>query len=258
MNTATNVDRKYVVYIHQNNFNNKRYVGLTCQKPNYRWGNGSTYKNNKHFYNAIQKDGWENFTHEIVASGLLEAEAPLLEQELIVDFNTTDPNFGYNKTIGGEGNLRYQTETERYKALRDCKNKCQQKLRQDPEVREKERQYAKQYRINNKDNPELAINNSEKRKQYSAKYWSNPANKEKRREPHKESNKKINHEICELRNKLKALYGKYPEAFSKEQIELSFGRKNRNYISNSKKVLTEVYEAIMSNLLSVEESKDKG
>ena len=244
MNTTTGIDRKYVVYIHQNTFNSKRYVGLTCQKPNYRWGSGSTYKNNKHFYNAIQKDGWENFTHEIVASDLLEADAKMLEQKLIEDFNTTNPNFGYNKTMGGEGNLKYKTEAERHAALRANKNKAQQKLRQDPGFRERERQYAKQYHIDNKDNPKLSINNSEKRKQYSAKYWSNPANKEKYSESHKESNKKINREVCALRDKLKTIYEKHPERFSPEQIEAVYGRKNRNYIVNSKKVLNEIYNSV--------------
>jgi hypothetical protein len=248
MNNQNGSDRSFVVYVHQNCLNNKRYIGITCQKPHYRWGNGSTYKTNRHFYNAIQKDGWDNFIHEIVASNLQETEAKALEQKLIKDFNTTNSDFGYNKTIGGEGNLRYQTEAERHKALRDHKNRCQQKLRQNPEFREKERQYAKQYRIDNKDNQMLSINNPEKRKQYLAKYLSNPANKEKCSDRHKESNKKINREVCALRDRLKAIYEEHPERFSAEQVEAIYGRKNRNYIVNSKKVLNEIYESIQASL----------
>lgn len=34
----------YCVYIHTNKINGKKYVGQTCQKPEYRWGkNGIDY-----------------------------------------------------------------------------------------------------------------------------------------------------------------------------------------------------------------------
>ena len=43
------------------------YIGATVQKPKARWGvNGSNYKTNTRFYQAIQKYGWDNIKHEVV------------------------------------------------------------------------------------------------------------------------------------------------------------------------------------------------
>lgn len=91
----------YSVYIHTNKLNGKRYVGITCQKPEYRWNNGNGYKN-CHFRHAIDKYGWDSFEHEIVAEGLTKDEACQLEVELIAKYNTTDRAFGYNRSTGGE------------------------------------------------------------------------------------------------------------------------------------------------------------
>lgn len=59
----------YSVYIHQNLTNGKRYVGITCKKPERRWGyQGAGYKSQTYFWKAIQKYGWDNFDHEVFAS----------------------------------------------------------------------------------------------------------------------------------------------------------------------------------------------
>lgn len=61
--------------------NGKMYVGITSQKPENRWRNGlSGYNSNDHFCNAIRKYGWENFQHEIIASGLTIEEASNMEK----------------------------------------------------------------------------------------------------------------------------------------------------------------------------------
>lgn len=46
--------RSFCVYIHVLP-NGKKYIGITCKKPEYRWNHGDGYKNNRHFYNAIKK-----------------------------------------------------------------------------------------------------------------------------------------------------------------------------------------------------------
>lgn len=46
--------KDYVVYMHVLP-NKKRYIGITCRKPEYRWNYGKGYIENKHFYNAILK-----------------------------------------------------------------------------------------------------------------------------------------------------------------------------------------------------------
>ena len=98
----------YTVYIHTNIINNKKYVGLTRQTVEQRWQNGQGYKYCTLFNNAIKKYGWQNFSHEIVATGLSEEEACELERELIRDLHTCDKEYGYNIFEGG--NTAHQTE----------------------------------------------------------------------------------------------------------------------------------------------------
>ena len=60
-------DNVFSVYMHTNTINGKKYVGITSKEPTRRWkGNGSGYRNNEHFWNAIQKYGWDNFEHDVI------------------------------------------------------------------------------------------------------------------------------------------------------------------------------------------------
>ena len=102
--------KKFIVYKHTNVINHKIYVGITCQKPNRRWRNGDGYKKNKHFYDSIQKYGWNNFKHEILYDNLTVEQATSIEQELIKKYNTTDKHYGYNNTTGGDINYNYSFE----------------------------------------------------------------------------------------------------------------------------------------------------
>lgn len=81
--------------------NGKRYIGITKKRPKARWACGEGYKTSTHFYRAIQKHGWENFTHEILFENLTEEEAKKKEIELIAQYNLTDALCGYNMTVGG-------------------------------------------------------------------------------------------------------------------------------------------------------------
>jgi hypothetical protein len=98
----------YCVYIHTNKINGKMYVGQTVHgdNPNRRWQNGTNYRLQKYFYRAIQKYGWDNFEHEIIASNLTREEARNFEKLLIKTLKVYDPAIGYNLTDGGESPSR--------------------------------------------------------------------------------------------------------------------------------------------------------
>ena len=94
----------YTVYSHRNLINGKLYFGITSQQPEIRWKNGFGYSYNRHFFNAINKYGWENFEHKILFSGLTKEAAVLFEAGLIAQFNTTNPKLGYNLAKKGTSN----------------------------------------------------------------------------------------------------------------------------------------------------------
>lgn len=102
--------KKFIVYEHLFP-NGKRYFGITSKEPHQRWENGSGYTQNKQsvMYNAIQKYGWENIEHNIIAEGLSYEEATEMEIYLIKKYKTNcrryGDDYGYNMTDGGEGAL---------------------------------------------------------------------------------------------------------------------------------------------------------
>lgn len=94
------------VYMHVNKINGKKYIGITSRKPERRWKkNGEGYKpahgNNNHFYNAIQKYGWNNFNHYILISKVDSQLASIFESILIVYHKSLEPH-GYNSKNGGQ------------------------------------------------------------------------------------------------------------------------------------------------------------
>lgn len=91
----------YVVYIHQNKINGKRYIGITNNTSKRWYGNGKKYENCPVFYSAIKKYSWENFYHVVIVSGLSLEEANLLEQFYIKEYKTCDRKHGYNMQPGG-------------------------------------------------------------------------------------------------------------------------------------------------------------
>ena len=103
----TTNEKIWCVYIHTNLINNKKYIGQTkySHNPNRRWKSGSGYKSNPYFYNSILKYGWDNFSHEIIVTNLTQDEANEIEKQLINEMNTTNPEYGYNLTYGGESNI---------------------------------------------------------------------------------------------------------------------------------------------------------
>lgn len=103
----------YVVYMHTSP-SGKKYIGLTCRKPSRRWGlKGQNYSCNNHFANAIKRYGWDAFEHIILFGGLSKEQASVLEKDMIAVFKTNDPNYGYNKTTGGECGFDFTDEIKK-------------------------------------------------------------------------------------------------------------------------------------------------
>ena len=94
-------NRNYTVYKHTSP-EGKVYIGCTSEKPKDRWNKG--YPHNKDFHEDIERLGWDNFKHDILASEMSESDAYGLEKELIHEYDSTNPKRGYNKSIGGKVN----------------------------------------------------------------------------------------------------------------------------------------------------------
>lgn len=92
-------EKNYYVYKHTSP-SDKVYIGITTN-PKKRWRK-SNYSYNKHFTNAINKYGWNNFKHEILFSNLSAEEAKQKEIELIAFYDSANPSKGYNVSLGGD------------------------------------------------------------------------------------------------------------------------------------------------------------
>ena len=232
--------RLYCVYMHTNKLNNKKYIGITCRPVEARWNSGKGYKLNRHFWSAIQKYGWDNFIHEILASNLSKEEAQKLEVELISVYNTTDENFGYNVSIGGEGGARYSTETEKIAARKITEKKRYEKLKSD------EVKYKKYLEYNNRIHMESyydPLKHEKKRARLNKnkqKYLQNPDFLKKDRE----ATRKLKQEVKELRKQLLLLLSESPDSFSAEEVRIITERKasNGDFVCQSKLKLKNILE----------------
>ena len=107
----------YKVYMHKNKINGKVYIGITCQKTNFRWGAGSGYKQQSKFYGAICKYGWNNFEHIILFDNLTFEEAKEKEIEMIEKYKSFTKQYGYNATKGGDGSKGVPCSEEKKKKI---------------------------------------------------------------------------------------------------------------------------------------------
>lgn len=78
------------------------YIGITSQKPKARWQSGNGYKGNSYFTRAIEKYGWHNFSHTIIADRLSEDAAKSIEICLISSYRSNNRKYGFNISSGGE------------------------------------------------------------------------------------------------------------------------------------------------------------
>lgn len=102
----------YKIYKYTNIIDGKIYIGQTRKSLEERAENGNNYKGSTHFYNAIQRYGWENFKGEILEEVETVEEANDREKYYISLYNSTNQDVGYNITSGG-WNCEFAEETKR-------------------------------------------------------------------------------------------------------------------------------------------------
>lgn len=90
----------------------KKYFGVASTTANQRWKNGKGYKENEYFTNAIEKYGWDNIDHIILAKGLTSFEADLFEIFCIAYYDTMNRDIGYNLTSGGRKHYHHSEDTK--------------------------------------------------------------------------------------------------------------------------------------------------
>ena len=103
-------ENSYSVYIHTFP-NGKRYIGMTMMDPKKRWNGGSGYRKQPKVMNAIRHFGWENISHEVVASGLSREAAEEMEVHLIAEMDAI--RSGYNIDHGGPTKGTHSEETRK-------------------------------------------------------------------------------------------------------------------------------------------------
>lgn len=131
----------YIVYMHRFP-NGKVYIGITGQKPEYRWNKGKHYQKQPFIFNAIMKYGWDNIEHIILFDGLSKEEAEAKEVELIALYDSTNREKGYNIENGGNSIGKHSKET-REKMSTGIKRAYENPEYKEKKIAEAKKSYAK-------------------------------------------------------------------------------------------------------------------
>lgn len=95
----------YTVYMHRHKETGKVYIGCTKKFLADRFDNGKGYKKCTRFWKAICEDGFDTFDHVVIHDGLTRDEAYELEEKLIDEYGSMNPEYGYNLRRGGLHNV---------------------------------------------------------------------------------------------------------------------------------------------------------
>ena len=102
------LEKLYTVYRHITP-DGKSYIGCTSNTIRERWNQG--YQHNVAFAQAYHQYGWNGMTHEILADNLKESIAYDIEREMISKYQSDNPAFGYNISMGGKATYARLTNT---------------------------------------------------------------------------------------------------------------------------------------------------
>ena len=239
----------YTVYMHVNKITNKKYIGITSQKPEDRWGPGGRHYKNQYFARAIKKYGWDNFDHFILCEGLEEDTAKQMEIALIAEHRSNIPDFGYNCTIGGDGVGKYLSEEERNMAEKEYRARSRAKVKADPEKYQQRLQQMREIKKLYLKDPVMHEKLLEANRKCHYRQRSTPEGRAK----DYAASAKVKADAKKIRNELRALYSTHPDLFSEEDFKIVFDRrqtpnKSWAFTYNSKTALAKILQKIKENL----------
>lgn len=232
----------FTVYMHINKTNNKKYIGITSQKPEDRWGPGGCKYSNQYFAKAIKKYGWDGFDHIIICTGLEENEAKQIEITLIEEYNTFNTNFGYNMTLGGEGNRKYKTDEESHIAVLESAARKRAKIKANPEKYQQRLEQMRDFKRQYYNDPVM----HEKLLAANRKYHETKRSTPEGRAEDNAATYKVKCDAKRIRLELKALYQQYPKYFSEEDYHIIFDRRQT---PNKSWVFTYTSKTKLNNIL---------
>lgn len=102
------------IYLLRNAINGKIYIGQTWVSYSERMKNGAGYKGSQFIHNAIQKYGVKSFTYTTLKTVDNQSDADYWENRLITEYNSANPEVGYN-LLTGRGALGRHSETTKAK-----------------------------------------------------------------------------------------------------------------------------------------------
>ena len=111
----------YIIYLLTNKVNSKVYIGVTNNYTKRMREHKGAY-NNYLLSKAIKKHGWNNFHSQILLEtenseyAYKEAESSFIQQ-----YQSNNPEKGYNLTIGGQGTLGFSPTPETRQKMREMK-----------------------------------------------------------------------------------------------------------------------------------------
>lgn len=109
----------YYLYKITNLLNNKNYIGVTNRNPEERFAEHKRSSSKSFISKAIQSDGVENFSFEILLANIEDKDISNLECEYIKKYNSLLPN-GYNADLGG---IKYHKHSNYIKQIISKKGK---------------------------------------------------------------------------------------------------------------------------------------
>ena len=111
--------------------NGKIYIGCTGKPIEERWKKGRGYSRDTPIRKAIVQFGWGNFKKEILCEHLIKEGADKLERWFIAFYDSSDPEKGYNRFLGGIGKGAHMSKITR-QLSREAKNRLYE---EHPEVK---------------------------------------------------------------------------------------------------------------------------